>query len=49
MPTEDMQHCRNVLREKALDQWRDDKCEHYNHDCVTSEARERAKVQLGYW
>ncbi len=48
MPTEDMQHCRNVLRSKAIDQWNDDKCEyHSTGECVTSEAREQAKTELG--
>ena len=41
MPTEDMQHCRNVLKETALHY-----CVANNHRCVFDEVRESAKAVL---
>ena len=48
MPTEDMQHCRNVLKDRACqqDECLDRPCQQWA-SCVNAEAREEAKEELG--
>ena len=48
MPTEDMQHCRNVLKDRACqqDECLDRPCQQWA-SCVNAEAREVAKKELG--
>ena len=49
MPTDQMQHCRNLLCEFSEDNNYGNGCNGLDSDCVNDDAREKAKNELGYW
>ena len=52
MPTDLMQHCRNLLCEFSEDNNYPNGCDGtrgLDSDCVDDDAREKAKNELGYW
>ena len=49
MPTDLMQHCRNLLCEFSEDNNYGNGCNGLDSDCVNDDARKKAKNELGYW
>ena len=49
MPTDQMQHCRNLLCEFSEDNNYGNGCNGLDSDCVNDDARKKAKNELGYW
>ena len=49
MPTDQMQHCRNLLCEFSEDNNYGNGCNGLDSDCVNDDAREKAKNELVYW